>query len=131
MKPPSARVLDLAPALLAHLKQHAAGRYRAIPLATLADFLGTSWREIAAMVEHLREHGHPIGTARAAPHGAFWPVTEKDYGVALRPYLAALKRMMQVYWRMVKNVPYPRLARKMEREMAPPAEPKQGVLFDA
>ena len=96
---------SLMEGLLEHLRAVARGRESAVPLAELAQWFGVDWRTVAKGIELLRERGYPIGTARAKPYGAFWPVTDEDYEAALRPFFAAASRMMQVYWRLMKRVP--------------------------
>ena len=102
--------------LLGHLREHAAGRDNAVPLADLAAWYGVDWRTVAKAIELLRERGYAVGTARSKPHGAFWPVTDEDYEAALRPFFAAAARMMQTYWRLVKRVPGRLRVRLMEQQ---------------
>ena len=114
------RMIGLAGEVLRYLQEVARGRDRAVQLAVIAARLNSTWRAVAGAIKVLRENGYPIGTPRAEPFGAFWPVTDEDYDLALRPYLNAAKHMWRTWSLLTKNVPG-RVLERLKKE-------KQGTL---
>jgi len=92
---------DLAKRVLELLRRHAVGRARAIKADALARTAGTSWRQIQAAVEELRNAEVFIASARTgSPRGLYLPATEQEQHDALGSFRRATLTQITTYNRL-------------------------------
>lgn len=88
----------LADQILGILTRQAMGKANAVRAAILATIAGTSWRNVEAAVEELRNSGVFIASARSGLHrGLYLPATEEERRDALGSFRRATLSQIGTY----------------------------------
>lgn len=136
---------DLAGRVRRYLRHFAQGRENAVPLWKIAKDLALAgspharWRAVAGAIEDLRagvpEHDEAgrllpqeawkqppvlVGTSRAKPAGAYWPMTDQDAREAVLPLRAATMRMITILRRQERLLP-PAIRADVQKQIVFPA----------
>lgn len=89
---------DLARQILELLQRHALGRAHAVKADLLATIAGTTWRNVEAAVEELRNGGVFIASARTGkPRGLYIPATPEEADDALGSFRRATLTQITTY----------------------------------